>query len=197
MCIVCNRVASLVADEIQSTVETNVIYGSSDFLEAFSQTSMMWRHTELSEVNPQRLDNATTTAQRAITLLESARDRYRESLQLINEHGTKPEALEALRNFDYDVLAADVGFEGEQWDSLRNTAIAGNVYGLIYDFVEGVGRLIDLLRDNLTFFEQNEMPPISNFGQLTSEWQRIIQHGYQSAQLFHRLGLPIADINTN
>lgn len=192
--IICNKVTALVPDEIQAEVEENVVYGSSNFLQAFSQTSMMWYHVELSEVNPQSLDNSTVAAQSTIGLLNSALDRYRKVLGFVNEHGVKPEALEALKNFDYSEIAETLNVEGDKWDSFITTAKSGNVYGLLQDFVEGISKLISLLESNLAFLEKGEVPPVINFGQLNSEWQAIIQHGYQSAQVFHKLDLSIGNI---
>jgi hypothetical protein len=190
MCLLCNGSAVLLPDLVSNPANTNIILGSAEFLEALSNASMMWRHAELFEVSPARLDEASTSCKKAIQLLTSAGNRYREILQLVNRHGAKPEALDALRRFDYDSLAKAFNFAGDQWESFVATAKAGNVYGLLNDFVEGVGRLIEGLEYEKAFFDDRRMPPASSFGRLMSQWQEVIRHGYQSAQVFQNLGLP-------
>jgi len=117
-------------------------------------------------------------------------DRYREILTLVRQHGAKQEALAALREFNYDRLGTECGFSGDQWNSFIQTARSGNVYGLMADFVEGTSRLVDGLEQPRAYFAAGRMPPLSSFGQLMSEWQKVIAHGYQSAQVFQNLGLP-------
>lgn len=194
MSLVCNAGSALFPEELRIQVERNVVRGSSEFLNAWSQAATVWRFTELAEEEGDRLDNAMQANEQAIAALKSARERYIEILDLLEEHGPSEEALDALENFDYDQLAKRSGFQGDQWNRLINEAQSGNVYGLLADFVEGVGRLIDLHENLQPFFESGRMPPMTSFGDLTNEYQLLVMHGHQSAQIFRNLGVPAGNL---
>lgn len=188
MCLICNGASVLIRDQYQADAEVNIVKGSSDFLDAFSKATLMWRDVELAELDEKKLDSAKLLCSSAIKALHSSKEKYQDILKLLKEKGPKPEAVEALKKFDYEKLTKNTDFSGEEWDEFVSTAKAGNVYGLLNDFVRGVDRIIELLEEEHIYLKAYKTPPAKNFGRVMRIWQSLIEHGHQSALVFRNLG---------
>ena len=187
MSVICNGASILFDPSLVMQVETEVIRGSSEFLNSMAAAANMWSYAELAERDATQLEDAEREARDAAADVKQARQRYRGILRILEEKGPNEQAVEALREFDYRGLAKISGFEGDEWDRFVGEARCGNVHGLIFDFVEGLGRIERTLKETQVFLSGGQMPPATLFGCLMREYQKIVNHGHQSAQVFRNL----------
>lgn len=187
MCVLCNGSSVLFDPSIVMQVEGEVIQGSSEFLNSMAAAANMWSYAELAERDVAQLEDAEREARSATTDVRQARQRYRGILRILEDKGPNEKAVAALREFDYSRLAKISGFEGDQWERFVGEARCGNVHGLIFDFVEGLDGIERTLEETQVFLTAGKMPPATLFGSLMRQYQEIVNHGHQSAQVFRNL----------
>ena len=171
-----NDIVPAFPEEEQGAIESAVIQGAIQFLQAKSQADLLLVEVEKSAKQPLNYSSALICTEKAIGELEKSINEYHQAITCAKRAGYVNDVIQKFKNFNYDAFASENKLNRDIMAVVKAYFSGGNIVGVYQQYVEYLGEILitsHLIKDKLT---ADLLPDVS------LSWQLLQQ--FSNASLF-------------
>lgn len=170
-----NNIVEVFGDEEDSgkqQIESYVISGASSFIQAHSYVNLLLNEYELSGTQPFNFNNALEYTESAISLLESATNRYVNAKTLGAALGYNQQKINLFKSFDYDGFIEANQLNKDIAKEVKKYLIAGDITGIYRKAADDITGILDTLYKIREILKGNAKPDITLFWKLLQQYSQ-------------------------
>ncbi|NIM10624.1 MAG: hypothetical protein GTO45_01420 [Candidatus Aminicenantes bacterium] len=170
-----NNIVEVFGDEEGSgkqQIESYVISGASSFLQAHSYVNLLLNEYELSGTQAFNFNNALEYTESAISLLESARNRYVSAKTLGAGLGYNQQKIDLFKSFDYDGFIEANNLNKDIAKEVKKYLIAGDITGIYRKAADDITGILDTLYTVKEILKSSVKPDITLFWKLLQQYSQ-------------------------
>ncbi len=168
--VVLNDIVPVFKAGFRDSIESAVIEGAANFLQAKSYSDLLLREYEKSGKQAIDYSAALEYAEKAISGLEKAKEDYRESLESAVRAGYVDDTILKFKAFDYSTFESEKGLNKDLMSSVKSYLSTGDILGAYRENMDNVDKILATLQFIKGKIEMDVTPDISLFWQLLQQF---------------------------
>ena len=172
-----NDIVPVFPQEVQGPIESAVIEGAVQFLQAQSEAALLLAEYEKSGKAAFNYAAALSHTEKAISAVEKSIAAYDQAITLGKEAGYLGDVIQKFKTFNYDAFASEKGLNRDLMEVVNAYFSGGNILGVYQQNVEYLGEILIGLNLVAEKCAAQQSPDLSLLWQLLQQFAKTALFG--------------------